>query len=404
PAKLDPLLQQFGSLRPENSKLKTENSAAGGGVIRDVRADQPLPWGDAPPDHLTPLLLRVVNANFRIGTPESAERLAALAARTDLPERIRTEALHGLATWATPAPRDRIVGVYRPLPARDATPAREALQRALPGLLALQSPPPLTPNQQAALDRAKAADPDFEPLDTRFTTATPAPVLVAIIEAVRRLSPPDSHALLFRLVASQASTAARVAALTALADGVTAGFTVPTRFTSKDGRLTVENPGGDPEAGRSLWQLGVALQLAAQATDEPLRLEASRIQALLNPEDAAGALATQLRSDSIPGQQAAYASLGTLKSAAADALLAEALDRLMKREVANEVLLDLVLAAGQRESAAVKSRLAAYQEWKLPKDHLSPHRETLFGGDAERGRKLFYENAAVACTRCHQIG
>ena len=76
----------------------------------------------------------------------------------------------------------------------------------------------------------------------------------------------------------------------------------------------------------------------------------------------------------------------------------------MKREVANEVMLDLVQAAGKRDAAAVKSRLAAYQDWKLPKDHLSPYRETLNGGDAARGRKIFYEHAAVACTRCHQIG
>ena len=46
-------------------------------AIRDVRADQPLPWGDAPIDQRTPMLLRVVNANVRIGTPEAATRLAA---------------------------------------------------------------------------------------------------------------------------------------------------------------------------------------------------------------------------------------------------------------------------------------------------------------------------------------
>jgi quinoprotein glucose dehydrogenase len=67
-------------------------------------------------------------------------------------------------------------------------------------------------------------------------------------------------------------------------------------------------------------------------------------------------------------------------------------------------MLDLVEAARKRTAPAVTNRLAAYQEWKLPKDHLSPYREALSGGDAARGRKLFYEHAAVACTRCHQIG
>jgi len=85
-------------------------------------------------------------------------------------------------------------------------------------------------------------------------------------------------------------------------------------------------------------------------------------------------------------------------------LLAEWLDRLMKREVANEVMLDLVEAARKHSAGAVQTRLAAYQDWKLPKDALSPYREALFGGNASRGRTLFYEHAAVACTRCHQIG
>ena len=67
-------------------------------------------------------------------------------------------------------------------------------------------------------------------------------------------------------------------------------------------------------------------------------------------------------------------------------------------------MLDLVEAARRRKADVVKAKLAEYEEWKLPKDHLSPYREALFGGDAGRGRRIFYENAAVACTRCHQIG
>ena len=48
---------------------------------------------------------------------------------------------------------------------------------------------------------------------------------------------------------------------------------------------------------------------------------------------------------------------------------------------------DLVEAAGKRDADAVKTRLAAYQDWKLPKDHLSPYREALVGGDAARGKE-----------------
>lgn len=120
--------------------------------------------------------------------------------------------------------------------------------------------------------------------------------------------------------------------------------------------------------------------------------------------DAVGRLAAGLAAGTLTERQAACAALGDLKDPAADALLADALDKLAKRELPQELALDLVVAAGKREAAAVKSRLAAYQAAKQPQDHLTPYREALAGGDAERGRKVFYSTTTVACTRCHQIG
>jgi quinoprotein glucose dehydrogenase len=48
--------------------------------------------------------------------------------------------------------------------------------------------------------------------------------------------------------------------------------------------------------------------------------------------------------------------------------------------------------------------LKQYEAWRLPQDHLTPFREALVGGDAQRGKKVFYENASIACVRCHRIG
>jgi quinoprotein glucose dehydrogenase len=380
PARLDAVLKQFAALaavgqapppviRPPGAP--PGEAAAGGGArrtepagaagpppIRDVRADQPLPWGDAPPDHLAPLLLRVVNANFRTGTPASAARLAALAARTDLPELVRTEAVFALGSWAAPHPRDRITGTFRPLPARDAAPAREALMHVVPAL--------------AGTGRLSADDRTVPPEGG----TTNALFLTALAEAAASLQLTDAAPSLAALVRRMdAPAAARVAALRSFAQ--------------------IENRKSEIEN---------LLAFASNDAAEPLRLEVSKLNAALNPGDAAGQLAAKLAAGTEAEQQAAYAALGGLKDPAADALLADALDKLMKRELPNEVALDVVEAAGKRDADAVKSRLAAYQDWKLPKDHLTPHREALFGGDVERGRKVFYGNATVACTRCHQIG
>ncbi len=313
------------------------------GTIRDLRADQPLPWGETPVDQASPMLLRIVNANFRSGTEPAAQRLAALARNTGLPERIRTEALLALGHWGRPPARDRLIGIHRPLPQRAPAPAIAALDGVAAALL--------------VEDGSEA-------------------VQVATIEALARLrltrSVPALEALVRR---AQAPAKSRAAALDAVF------------------RLS-----GNPASIQPL------LALAAADSAESLRLAASRLATELNPNDAAGKLGALLERGSLAEQQAAFASLGDLKSDAGDALLAEWLDRLMKREVANELMLDLVEAARKHPAAAVQTRLAAYQDWKLPKDALSPYREALFGGNAARGRTLFYEHAAVACTRCHQIG
>ena len=359
PVRLDSLRQRFAARATEAataSANQTEIVAAN--AIRDVRANQPLPWTNAPVDHLTPLLLRIVNANFRVGTPESAGRLARLAVHTDLPDLIRTEAIYALFHWVNPPSRDRIVGTYRPLPSRRDDSANQALRAILPELLNPES--------------------------------SPESVVVATCNSLHDLPLLEASPFLEALVRRDSAPGPiRAAALRPWID--TRRFKA--QLSSQSNALE--------DFQRQAEKL---LAYAAAQPIESLRLQASKLGAELNPNNAAGQLAAQLTSGSLAEQQSAYASLGDLKSDAADAILAEALEKLMKREMANEVMLDLVEAAAKRDASAVKSRLAAYQDWKLPKDHLSPFREALFGGDAARGRKIFYENASVACTRCHQIG
>jgi quinoprotein glucose dehydrogenase len=74
------------------------------------------------------LLYRVINANFRLGNPENAKTVAALAARPDMPDAIRVDALRALQEWARPKGRDRVMGVWRPLEPRPANVAADAVR------------------------------------------------------------------------------------------------------------------------------------------------------------------------------------------------------------------------------------------------------------------------------------
>lgn len=81
------------------------------------------------------ILRRAVNANLWVGSPTNATALASFAALADAPESVRMEAIEALADWPKPPGRDRIVGLWRPLPARTPAPARDALSSAWPKLV-----------------------------------------------------------------------------------------------------------------------------------------------------------------------------------------------------------------------------------------------------------------------------
>lgn len=82
-----------------------------------------------PTDLPEALQRRIVAANYRLGTPESARRLIKLAAHSALPIPVRQYALHGIAMWSTAIETDPVLGHYRPQPQRER--AREALASAL---------------------------------------------------------------------------------------------------------------------------------------------------------------------------------------------------------------------------------------------------------------------------------
>ncbi len=74
---------------------------------------------------------RVLNALRTEGTAAAARRLAEFAANAEYPPVARREALEILSEWTEPAGRDRVVGLWRPLPSRPADEAAIALPDVL---------------------------------------------------------------------------------------------------------------------------------------------------------------------------------------------------------------------------------------------------------------------------------
>jgi quinoprotein glucose dehydrogenase len=287
-----------------------------------------------------PLLRRVIAANFRYGTKQTATALAQFAANGGAPEPMLTEALDALGDWPTASGRDRVTGMWRPTAfARDVKTPADATRPVIAEIL------------RTAPDRVRA---------TAANTAA-------------RLGIKETAPVLHELVAdAKLSARLRVEALKSLAQLDDAG-------------------------------IAEAIKLGLADSDEAVRREATRLQALLKPSDSTGPLARTLETGTVGEKQAAFETLGTLQDAGADQILVQWLDKLIAGRVPKEMQLDLIQAAGKRPIDAVKRKLASYEASKPKDDPMAEFRETLFGGDAAEGRKVFFERAEAQCMRCHKI-
>jgi quinoprotein glucose dehydrogenase len=285
------------------------------------------------------LIRRVLNANYRLGTQEAAEAIAAYAARAEAPDAMRIEALDMLAAWSKPSGRDRVLGMWRPLPERPAADAADAARGKLAHFF--------TGSERV---RARAAE-----VATALGIQEVIPVLRDVLADSSQ--PPGSRAGALASLVSLKDPEAEQAARTALNDS--------------------------------------AAVVRASARDALNRLSTN---------DAVELLANALTGGECIERQAALAALGGRSDRPSREALAQALDRLLAGEFPADSALDLLEAAGSRNSSTLREKLDAYAAKNPKDDPLADYRACLEGGDAERGRRLFFERSELSCVRCHKVG
>jgi quinoprotein glucose dehydrogenase len=284
------------------------------------------------------LMRRVLNANYRAGTPEAAQAIARYAGRTNVPTAMRLEALEMLDKWAKPSGRDRVLGMWRPLPERDAAYSSEALRVNLAGT--------------------------FKGSDGVRSRAGQVAADLGIKEVIPELR---------RLLADKSQPAeARANTLAAL--------------------VVLEDPEVEGTAR------------AAIADESPLVRSAARtVLAQRGAADAVALLNAAVHSGERIERQAALAALGTITDTAAIAILAEGLDQFSAGSFPADARLDLLLAAAKRGDDVLKEKLAKIEARRVADDPLSPYAECVEGGEAARGKQLFFERSQLSCVRCHKI-
>jgi quinoprotein glucose dehydrogenase len=121
---------------------------------------------------------------------------------------------------------------------------------------------------------------------------------------------------------------------------------------------------------------------------------------VVSANDPVGKLAAVIAQGSLSEKQNAFATMAGVASPSADAFLGTWLADLRAGKVPEELRLDVLEAA--RKHPALQAEIARYEASLDPKDDIGPWRVALKGGNAEEGRKIFFEKAEVSCLRCHK--
>jgi quinoprotein glucose dehydrogenase len=240
------------------------------------------------------ILLRVVNAHYRLGTAENAQKLAAYAADGTANEFGRKEALVALAAWANPDPKDRLTYQWRPLPARPVDAAVAALTPVAAGMFA----------------------------------GAPSSVAEAGALAVSKLNVASAADALFEVVKNEKATkATRTEALRAMAK--------------------LKSP-----------HLAAAATEALKDKDAKLRAAALKALVASDADAALKAISGVLSSNSpAVEKQGAVLALAESDTPAAEKLLGGLLDDLIGGKLAPEVQLDVYEAAKKKAGLATKVQM-----------------------------------------------
>jgi len=257
-----------------------------------------------------------------------------------MPEELRAEALNALSVWESPSVLNRVTGQYYGDVENALDHAHQAISRVVSGLL----------KDESELVR------------------------MATVEAVNRLEFKGLEAELALFLVNDNSPRVRISVLKALRN------------------LEYE------ELEQAFY---IALEDEYASVREQALNMLTELEIDIPEESITGLIASVLEDGVISDQQTALRLLGDLNHPEAHALLEEYLMMLNAGNISREIELDLLKAAEQSSIEKLNKLVDQYRNSRPDENVLAVYRESLYGGDPERGRSLFYEHRGAQCIRCH---
>jgi quinoprotein glucose dehydrogenase len=287
------------------------------------------------------LLRRAISAALRVGTAQSMQNLIDYATRESNPPAMRAEALAALSTWPKPSVLDRVDGRYRGEVSRDAQQVKQAASASLLNL----------------------------------TSVKEGAVRLAAVKAIGKLKIENASQQLLARLKTDSDPEVRAEALKSLA--------------------TVADP-----------KVGDAIQIALKDKEKNVRVTGLDLLPKMNiaKELMVSLLTDVINTRTTEEKQAALLTLGTLPYENSrntfDALLAQ----LENKKLPSEVQLELAEAVDSTRSADLKKRFDAISSRLSPDTVAGVYAGALYGGNPNRGARVFYGHQTAQCIRCHSYG
>jgi putative membrane-bound dehydrogenase-like protein len=284
------------------------------------------------------LIRRAINANLRTGTTDGLHHLVSYARSAGTPAKLRAEALDALSTWSKPSVVDRVDGWYRGTIQRDPALVKNAADSALVLLL---------------------KDKDVN-------------VRTSAVKAISKLQIQQATASLRQVFKNDPQASVRVESLKALA-------------AMQDEKI------------------GETIRQALSDRDKAVRVVGIDLIGKLNiPKVLMVSLLSDVINTKTPEEkQAALLTLGRVPVQHSGKVFDALLQQMAGGKLSPEIYLDLEEAIDSTHSAALKATYKKVSGAQASGDILTAYASSLYGGDAERGRKIFYQHESAQCLRCH---
>jgi len=286
------------------------------------------------------LIRRAINANLRVGNEQSLRNLIDYSTKETAPAAMRSEAIAALSTWPKPSVVDRVDGRYRGVVTREPDLVKARAGSPLIGLLTNKDPQ----------------------------------VRLSAVKALGKLRIDQSSENLFARLKNDPLPEVRIQALTSLA-------------AWNDQRIDE------------------AIKLALADKDKSVRIVGLDFLAKMNiPAPLMVSLLSEaIQTRTTEEKQAALLTLGTLPVDHSGKVFDMLLSQMSRGSLPAEIHLELGEAIDSTGSETLKSRYHDLVAKSSPDSLTALYQSALLGGDANKGRRIFWNHQSAQCTRCHSF-